>query len=291
MVNSDKNDNEKLRNIYFDIDDIMYQLLAKYNDNSFVEDPSVPIRAIALENGIKDIIPVPPEEINCEHAVLDNGIIKLNNTDKDEEQCFSIGHELKHFLLGDEEYYNKKVMKLKDPYIVFEKPEVKAYVARYVPMVQSHRYARGEQAARAADNLDSEKTNNVYKSYFDFLSVYIAEIVSNNMGKTVIPKKAYNVINKIYTDYSNDKDNDDKKVCNYANSRHIITDAINKLYDEEKADYFAANLLVPTNRFILWEDKEDEEIAKAFKVPIGCIKKRREEIEHEIEFTTLTVIL
>jgi Zn-dependent peptidase ImmA (M78 family) len=50
---------------------------------------------------------------------------------------------------------------------------------------------------------------------------------------------------------------------------------------EVVSDYFAANLLVPTERFILWEDKTDEEIACAFGVEAKCIKKRREE---EIEF-------
>jgi Zn-dependent peptidase ImmA (M78 family) len=52
------------------------------------------------------------------------------------------------------------------------------------------------------------------------------------------------------------------------------------------ADYFAANLLIPTERFILWEDKSDEEIACAFKVEPKCIRKRREEIEYEIECLT-----
>lgn len=51
---------------------------------------------------------------------------------------------------------------------------------------------------------------------------------------------------------------------------------------EVVADYFAANLLVPTEYFILWEDKTDEEIAKAFGVEPKCIKKRREEIECEL---------
>jgi len=51
---------------------------------------------------------------------------------------------------------------------------------------------------------------------------------------------------------------------------------------EDIADYFAANLLIPTERFILWEDKTDEEIAKAFGVESKCIKKRREEIGYEL---------
>jgi len=51
---------------------------------------------------------------------------------------------------------------------------------------------------------------------------------------------------------------------------------------EDIADYFAANLLIPTERFILWEDKKDEEIAKVFGVETRCIAIRREEVEREL---------
>jgi uncharacterized phage-associated protein/Zn-dependent peptidase ImmA (M78 family) len=61
---------------------------------------------------------------------------------------------------------------------------------------------------------------------------------------------------------------------------HAYSDEV---IEEEIADYFAANLLIPTERFILWEDKKDEEIAKAFGVEPKCIKKRRKEIEHELK--------
>lgn len=71
------------------------------------------------------------------------------------------------------------------------------------------------------------------------------------------------------------------------NLKNFITDTINKLVDEELADYFAVNLLVPTSRFLLWEDKSNRQIAKAFKVPVRCIKKRRIEIQYEINFTTI----
>jgi len=52
---------------------------------------------------------------------------------------------------------------------------------------------------------------------------------------------------------------------------------------EDIADYFAANLLIPTERFILWEEKTNEEIAEAFGVEPRCIEKRKEEIEYEIK--------
>jgi len=63
-----------------------------------------------------------------------------------------------------------------------------------------------------------------------------------------------------------------------------IFEIVEKVCEEEIADYFAANLLVPIERFILWENETDELIADKFKVSIRCIQKRREEIERERDF-------
>jgi len=63
-----------------------------------------------------------------------------------------------------------------------------------------------------------------------------------------------------------------------AGSAEAITEVV--------ADYFAANLLIPTERFILLEDKTDEEIANVFDVEAKCIGKRREEIENELYLMT-----
>ncbi|MCL2243331.1 MAG: ImmA/IrrE family metallo-endopeptidase [Treponema sp.] len=59
-----------------------------------------------------------------------------------------------------------------------------------------------------------------------------------------------------------------------------------KAVQETIADYFAANLLIPTERFILLEDKTDEEIAEVFDVESKCIRKRRDEIEMELALLT-----
>jgi Zn-dependent peptidase ImmA (M78 family) len=56
---------------------------------------------------------------------------------------------------------------------------------------------------------------------------------------------------------------------------------------EDFFDYFAANLLIPIDRFQLWEDKSDKEIAEAFKVEEKCIKKRRSEVEYETDILTV----
>jgi Zn-dependent peptidase ImmA (M78 family) len=55
---------------------------------------------------------------------------------------------------------------------------------------------------------------------------------------------------------------------------------------EDFFDYFAANLLIPIDRFQLWEDKTDKKIAEAFKVEAKCIKKRRREVEYETDILT-----
>jgi Zn-dependent peptidase ImmA (M78 family) len=257
--------------LYYKIRETTDRLLAKYNDNSFVRDPSVAVEEITIEKGIK-IELVSPKAINYEHAVSDEGVIKLNNKDKKEEQRFSIGHELKHILLGDREYYKKQGIIFKKPYLVYRRPEV-----RKKTETLRARYAANPKPPQSAE---------MYKSYFGLLSKYVAEVVSNNIGKHVVADKAYNVIQKLYSEYA--KNNEWIEAFGYVTGKDFITDAINKLYDEELADYFAANLLVPTDRFILWEDRKDEEIARVFKVPVECVKKRRKEIGYEIDFTTLT---
>jgi Zn-dependent peptidase ImmA (M78 family) len=59
---------------------------------------------------------------------------------------------------------------------------------------------------------------------------------------------------------------------------------------EEEADHLAANLLVPIYRFQFWEDKTDEEIAKAFKVDPKCIRKRQREIRDELNELKAAII-
>jgi Zn-dependent peptidase ImmA (M78 family) len=62
----------------------------------------------------------------------------------------------------------------------------------------------------------------------------------------------------------------------------INRDKLIEYATEESADYFAASLLMPMNRFLLWEDKSNSEIANAFKVEERSIIKRREEVEHAL---------
>jgi Zn-dependent peptidase ImmA (M78 family) len=270
---SSGNNLENLRKNYFKIRKITNELLKKYNENSFIRDPSVDIRTIASEKGIISIDSVAGKEINNEHAFLIDKKIKLNKADKPNEHNFSIAHDLKHFLLEKEEFYKRQTIIFKKPYLIHKKPEV---IARAEVL---------NSVARYAGNPKPIKINFKLKTFFKYISKNIAEVVSENIGKNVTTEKAYNVLIKIFNTYIEyNKYNIKSKIFNYKN---LITDAINKLVDEELADYFAANLLVPTSRFLLWKDKSNRQIAKAFRVPVKCIIKRRKEIQHEINFTTI----
>lgn len=57
-----------------------------------------------------------------------------------------------------------------------------------------------------------------------------------------------------------------------------------RAFDEELADYFAANVLIPAGRFVQWEDRSNDELSRMFGVNLKCIEKRRYEIEHELCF-------
>ena len=154
------------------------QMITQEKNTDYTVDPSVDVAVIAKKAGITEVKLVQPSAVQDHHSILNENKIFINNADTQDEQRFSIAHELSHFI----------------------------------------------------SNKD-----------------YITHLRKKN-------KKAF------------------------MDSEEAIS--------EEIADYFAANLLVPTERFILWEDKSDGKIAKAFNVPKACIKKRREEIEHEIDLLT-----
>jgi len=78
-------------------------------------------------------------------------------------------------------------------------------------------------------------------------------------------------------------------------ARHISSNPVLKKFRllfikewgrEELADHFAANLLVPIYRFQHYLDKSDKELANYFKVDEKCIKKRRDELRHEMNVLT-----
>jgi Zn-dependent peptidase ImmA (M78 family) len=275
MVNLSKYahlDVEKLRKIYFKIKKTTNILLSPYNDDSFINDPSVDIRTVAMDNGIIEIKDALPEEVYRDHARITDSKIKLNKNDSEEEKRFSIAHDLKHDM---SEKIKKREKLLTSS--GFKKPDI---------LKRPSLIRKADELAKCARyNIDSKIPKHKYTSLFKALSKYIVANVSENFVKKVSEKKSLKVLNELYFFNAN---NTSKP---RAIDKFFILDAINKLYDEEISDYFAANILVPTERFILWEDKSDREIAKAFKVPLKCIKKRREEIQFEVDFTTLKNLL
>ena len=264
---------ENLRKIFLTIKKKTNEILLPYDDVSYIKNPSVDIETIALKNGIIKIERVPPGDIPEKHAILKNSIIKVNKRDNRREQRFSIAHEMEHQFkqLADEQ--EKVDYSTKTIFSMFTRKFYKQYkrMAKDATKEELRPSARSNYKSLVKKLKKSPNFNNI--------AVYIAKTVSYNLGKYIFPDKALNIIAKILY-------NEPDKIKKLLEDE-FIRDAIDELYNEEIADYFAANLLVPTERFILWEDKSDGRIARKFKVPKACIKKRREEIPFEIDFMTI----
>jgi Zn-dependent peptidase ImmA (M78 family) len=233
----------------------------------YSENPLVDIIAIAKKAGIATVLPVPQESIPNKHALLLKSIEKnveifiilVNNEISSEEQRFSIAHEIEHFISL------KNISIALEIEHIWKDDKLVNYKAGNLPK-------KAIIAARSA-YLPRLKTLDRNE---EAVTRIITEIVSLVIGKHISEEKTYAIFQK----HTNE--------C--ASEKELFKATINTLVEiveEEIADYFAANLLVPTERFILWEDKTDEEIARAFEVPIQCVKKRREEeIEFELAFLT-----
>ena len=264
---------ERLYNNFFDIKEHTDEILSKFIDKNFLSDPSVDIEFIAQNVYNLKIFRVPPEAIQYEHSLLVEGdIILLNKDDTEEEQRFSIAHEIAHYVL--------------------RKNSDKSDIARIE--------ANPPKEIFRKTYLNIDKAIKVW-------SQFLASIISEKLGKFVSDEKVYVVLNKVVSEAVFEKA---KKVIikkgsvrggtapAFVINKEMYETSVNemkknwpivfiKIYNEEIADYFAANLLIPTERFILWEDKTDEEVARAFRVTERCIQKRRdEEIENEIDFLT-----
>jgi Zn-dependent peptidase ImmA (M78 family) len=243
------------------------RILVEDDDFNFFEKPLVDIYSIARKIGIK-ILPVPAEAINNKHAILkkigNDFVIFINLNDSDEEQRFSIAHEIAHIIL----------MKINPPSVVNYLTTSNEEMPTKTRLLVDHQLETIEkQNSKDNETVAEKELNTVYNM--------IAQIASNILGKAVSEKTAHAVYDKVLEAYSMIY----LKAIDYNEIKKIIYEAIEETIEEEIADYFAANLLVPTERFVLWEDKSLEEIAHIFKVNVGCIKKRKEqEIENELVF-------
>jgi Zn-dependent peptidase ImmA (M78 family) len=96
-------------------------------------------------------------------------------------------------------------------------------------------------------------------------------------------KQRFSIAHEIFHFFMRDESDFMRAVARQGETWKIQNAGSPIAFEEEIADYFAANLLIPTEQFILWEDKSNEEIAEVFGVEVRCIELRREEIEHELE--------
>lgn len=257
---------DNFRTVFLNIKQKTDELLAAYNNVDFLENPAVPVRVIALANGILAIEEVHKDKIAGKHATLENGVIKLSDEDSPVEQNFSVGHEMDHDFKGKADERKKEDAR-EQVMNIFKKLEI-------VNILDEQLIKQARSVVKAAARSNYGKVIQRLKKYpcFTQIAQSIAENASAHLGKQIPEDKAYNSIAKLICTGNSTLDND------------FIHKATDDLYNEEVADYFAANLLVPVERFVLWEDRPDEEIAAAFKVSANCIAKRREEIKLELVF-------
>ena len=257
-----------LYHLFLAIKELANNMLDKYKDNNFFVDTSVDIKTIAYNTGIKGIYPVPPILIQYDHSHLTENDEILLNRDDELEHRFSIAHEIAHFVLGRGN--NNKVI------------------------------ARAE-IRPITENLEKSFLSfSVFSETTKFYSKAIADFVSNIIDKPVTSKNALKLLMKTANKFFDEKIkpfNEELKdmTSNYTFTEDMLKplkdeiqkylfEIVIKVCEEEIADYFAANLLVPIERFILWENETDELIADKFKVSSKCIQKRRGEIERERDF-------
>jgi Zn-dependent peptidase ImmA (M78 family) len=269
MTASSQSTQSHLYPLFIGIKKRVNNILDQYNnDKNFLEDVSVDIEAIAYNNGIKGIYSVPPFLIQYDHSHLfKDDIILLNKDDKSEHR-FSIAHEIAHFILGRGK--NNQVI------------------------------ARSEIRPITENLEESFLSSSAFSEITKFSSRVISDFVSEIIDKPVTSKNASKLIMKTANKFFDEKIKPFYEGLKDITSPYPLTEdmlkplkdeiqqyifeIVLKVCEEEIADYFAANLLVPTERFILWEDETDETIADKFKVSVKCIQKRRGEIERELDF-------
>jgi Zn-dependent peptidase ImmA (M78 family) len=259
---------ESFRSVFLDIKQKTDELLYAHNNVDFLIKPAVDVEAIAKENGIDKIIRVPKKDIPEKHATLRNRVIKLSDKDSEEERRFSTGHELEHHIKEEADAEKKENERnLRERMKIF----LKDMERTNIPDKESQKQAESvfKEAARSDYDWVIHELKKI--PYFAEIAKPIAENASKNFGKQISEDKAYNSIAKLILMGNKI---DDK----------LILKASNDLYNEEIADYFSANLLVPLERFVLWEDRPDKEIADAFQVTVDCIIKRRKEVALELEY-------
>jgi len=235
------------------------QILEESTNASFLENPLVDIETIAKSVGITEIQMVAPKDVDYEHARLKGKIILVNRDDASEEQRFSIAHEVFHFLCTEKE------------------------AARSVSNPELEIWKSHEGNVEYLNKLVATATS---KELGKFISGLIGKAISEKTEKIVFEKIGKKVLEIMAKNINKTKESISNEVALsiYQEIDKTIYEVISETVTEEVADYFAANLIVPTERIILWKDKTNKEIADAFGVTEDCIRKRKEEIDDELYF-------
>jgi Zn-dependent peptidase ImmA (M78 family) len=269
---------------------------------SFGEDPEI----IAKKNGIKNIQKFTNDFSKNEHAFLveNNGkfIVFVNNLKSKEEQRFSIAHEIEHYIskkiakhISKNNYFPSFLLARAIAYIylssafnINNKNSPKQYLLpdkKVIKILIEQLPKNNEIVKKRTDylsklkNLDKKENNIIaiiIRTRIKAVSKFIASDMTILFNKHISKEKTYAIFRKNLVLGS-------KKI----KINDALYNTIVEIIEEEIADYFAANLLVPTEVFAIWENKLNSEIARKFGVPIKCIKKRRKfEIEQELRYTT-----
>ena len=84
------------------INEKVNELLIKYDDltKNPTVDPSVDIMNIAKACGVKDIVCVPSEQIDGNHALFTDGVVKINENDSYAQRMFGLAHEVGHIVFN-----------------------------------------------------------------------------------------------------------------------------------------------------------------------------------------------
>jgi len=126
----------------------------------------------------------------------------------------------------------------------------------------------------------------VKKEFFNKHAFLMGTVIFLNKEDTP-QKQRFSIAHEIFHHLSQRESNDEiQAVARHGEAWKKENAGSANAFIEIIADYFAANLLIPTEHFILLEDKTDEEIANTFGVEPKCIRKRRGEIEQEIALLT-----
>ncbi|WP_461255794.1 ImmA/IrrE family metallo-endopeptidase [Treponema sp. R80B11-R83G3] len=270
MINTLSKENEQQLNVQSQRENLfkLFSFVKKNTDHILEEDtnaffsknPLVDIETIAKNLGLTEIQKVAPKDVDYKHARLKGKIILVNKEDTPGEQRFSIAHEIFHFLFTEKEAARS-----------MSNPELEIW--------KIHK----ENTFEYPNKLIATATS---KELGKFISGLIGKAVSEKTEKIVFEKIGKNVL-EIMTKYiAEPKEfiSNETALSIYQEISNAIYEVISEIITEEVADYFAANLIVPTERFILWKDKSNKEIADAFRVTEDCIRKRREEIDNELYF-------